>query len=170
MMKPMKQGTATLNLSSSSLIGVLIPIVVCNCQSWSLSPSLKKPRLELFSFLFAPLRYHALDANFHASWTKARGAPWIAPALEGKHGIACKERLGQISKTSVSFHLKGHPGTTSIYLDDGLRRYHAILYGLCTNRTRNDAVVPVTTVAIIGREGNSNHVNPNQTGDRNEIL
>jgi hypothetical protein len=52
------------------------------------------------------------------------------------HGIASEENLGQISETSVSFHLKVHHKRSTLlplYLDDGIRRYHAILYGLCTD-------------------------------------
>lgn len=89
------------------------------------------------SLLFS--RYHNLDAEFHARWNKQRSSPWMAKDLESYHGIASSEGLGQISETSVSFHLKHDQGKASRRIrmriaqlpDDGMRRYHAIIYNLC---------------------------------------
>jgi hypothetical protein len=83
------------------------------------------------SILLSGSRYHPLDVNFHAGWRAEDVAVWMPGILEEMHGIASKEELGQISETSVSFHLKDHNKKGSLYADDGLRRYHAILYGLC---------------------------------------
>ncbi len=77
-------------------------------------------------------RYHTWNADQHAAWSKEKPAQDWKKLVE-QHGIAWKEGLGQISQTSVSFHLK-NPGSTS--LDSGMRRYHAILYNLC-NLTRS---------------------------------
>ena len=73
-------------------------------------------------------RYHQANVNFHASWNHDVASVWRADSLEQVHGIISKEGLGQISETSVSFHLKGkHKGVQ----DRGMRRYYGILYGLC---------------------------------------
>jgi glycoprotein-N-acetylgalactosamine 3-beta-galactosyltransferase len=78
-------------------------------------------------------RYHASHAQFHASWHHDDPAPWRYEKLETFHGIASKEGAGQISETSVSFHLKGARHGIE---DRGIRRYHAILYGLCDKETQ----------------------------------
>jgi glycoprotein-N-acetylgalactosamine 3-beta-galactosyltransferase len=73
-------------------------------------------------------RYHQGSADFHATWNHERPSVWRADTLEKVHGIVSKEGLGQISETSVSFHLKGKRKGVQ---DRGIRRYHAILHGLC---------------------------------------
>jgi hypothetical protein len=78
-------------------------------------------------------RYHAGRADFHATWNHSLPAPWRYEPLEKVHGIANNEYLGQISETSVSFHLKG---PRKGFEDRGIRRYHAILYGLCNGTTQ----------------------------------
>jgi glycoprotein-N-acetylgalactosamine 3-beta-galactosyltransferase len=76
-------------------------------------------------------RYHTWNADQHADWAIGKPAQdWAY--LPENHGIAWKEGLGQISETSVSFHLKKKQIRT---IDSGMRRYHAILYGLCSNLT-----------------------------------
>jgi hypothetical protein len=88
------------------------------------------------SILLVGNRYHPLDVNFHSSWkAKSKAAVWLPQILKDVHGIASKEGLGQISETSVSFHLKDHHNKGSLYADGGLRRYHAILYGLCGDKS-----------------------------------
>ena len=76
-------------------------------------------------------RYHQASVNFHANWTRDQPAVWHPGPLDRVHGIASKEGLGQISESSVSFHLKGMPKGSQ---DRGMRRYHAILHGLCNGR------------------------------------
>jgi glycoprotein-N-acetylgalactosamine 3-beta-galactosyltransferase len=76
-------------------------------------------------------RYHTWNADQHTDWTIGKPAQdWAY--LPENHGIAWKEGLGQISETSVSFHLKKKQIRT---IDSGMRRYHAILYGMCSNLT-----------------------------------
>ena len=76
-------------------------------------------------------RYHTWNADQHADWSIGKPAQdWAY--LPNNHGIAWKEGLGQISETSVSFHLKKKQIRT---IDSGMRRYHAILYGMCSNLT-----------------------------------
>lgn len=84
-------------------------------------------------------RYHSLDAQFHATWNKGVPSPWRWEELEKYHHIVSKEGLGQISESSISFHLKDwnqkepNPNRTE---DDGIRRYHAILYGACQDNNQ----------------------------------
>lgn len=73
-------------------------------------------------------RYHQASANFHATWKHQYPSVWRADSLEKVHGILSKEELGQISETSISFHLKGKRKGVE---DRGMRRYHAILHGIC---------------------------------------
>jgi glycoprotein-N-acetylgalactosamine 3-beta-galactosyltransferase len=76
-------------------------------------------------------RYHTWNADQHAGWSVGKPAQdWAL--LPNNHGIAWKEGLGQISETSVSFHLKKKQVRT---IDSGMRRYHAILYSMCSNLT-----------------------------------
>jgi glycoprotein-N-acetylgalactosamine 3-beta-galactosyltransferase len=75
-------------------------------------------------------RYHQASVNFHASWKKGFPSVWRADSLEQFHGIKSKDGLGQISETSVSFHLKGRLKGVQ---DRGIRRYFAILYGQCNS-------------------------------------
>ena len=72
---------------------------------------------------FSPYeRYHALDVNFHARWRSGTKSVWHAEDLESLHGIASKDLLGQISETSVSFHIKDHDGRgKTMFADDGMR-------------------------------------------------
>ena len=76
-------------------------------------------------------RYHTWHVDQHADWSIGKPAQDWAH-LPKYHGIAWKEGMGQISETSVSFHLKKKEVRT---IDSGMRRYHAILYGLCGNET-----------------------------------
>ena len=78
-------------------------------------------------------RYHPWDAQVHASWTSKVEANWWPHVLESHHGIAQKERMGQISSSSVSFHLK--PADPSQPAPD-MRRYHALIYDLCQRVTK----------------------------------
>lgn len=72
-------------------------------------------------------RYHTWHADQHAAWKVGKpGQNW--KKLVSIHGIAWKEGLGQISESSVSFHLKD---SNSKSMDKGMRRYHALLYNLC---------------------------------------
>ena len=77
------------------------------------------------------VRYHHLDAQFHAAWVPTRKALWLWEKLQYFHGIRGNQTLlGQISKTSVSFHLDKST-VRSQAPDRGMRRYHAILYDQC---------------------------------------
>ena len=73
-------------------------------------------------------RYHQERVDYHARWNHQVPSVWRHESLQKAHGIASKEGLGQISETSVSFHLKGE---RKPFGDCGIRRYHAILYGKC---------------------------------------
>ena len=74
------------------------------------------------------VRYHHLDAQFHAAWVPTRHALWLWEKLYYFHGIRGNQSLlGQISSTSVSFHLDKST-VRSLAPDRGMRRYHAILY------------------------------------------
>lgn len=75
-------------------------------------------------------RYHAWYAQQHASWKPGQPCQDCYD-LPKNHGIAWKEGLGQISERSVSFHLKNPDAKAA---DSGMRRYHAILYGLCEHK------------------------------------
>lgn len=75
-------------------------------------------------------RYHPLDAEFHAKWEKTHPSPWDWVGLLTWHNISTyKERLESISETTVSFHLFKDVQSKNMY--NGLRRYHAIIYGYC---------------------------------------
>lgn len=77
------------------------------------------------------MRYHHLDAQFHAAWVPTRNAVWLWEKLQYFHGIRGNQsQLAQISNTSVSFHLDKST-VRSKARDRGIRRYHAILYDLC---------------------------------------
>ena len=76
-------------------------------------------------------RYHQANANFHVKWRIGTPSVWRADSLEKFHGIASLEGLGQISKSSVSFHLKDDEMPTA---EPPLRRYHAILYSCCSSQ------------------------------------
>jgi glycoprotein-N-acetylgalactosamine 3-beta-galactosyltransferase len=77
------------------------------------------------------VRYHHLDVHFHAAYIPSRLALWHWETLQQFHNITSNQKqLAQISTTSISFHLD--KGTVrSRERDRGIRRYHAILYGLC---------------------------------------
>lgn len=81
-------------------------------------------------------RYHPWGVDYHASWTKRKKGNWHPKVLETVHGIAQPEGLAQISDSSVSFHLKPLRTDPDLPPDRGMRRYHAILYGLCENILR----------------------------------
>jgi len=73
-------------------------------------------------------RYHHYDAQFHAVWTKNSSSNWNWRQLwKHQRMIVYKEKIEGISATSVTFHLVGK----SQFRDQGLRRYHALLYKLC---------------------------------------
>ena len=75
-------------------------------------------------------RYHHYDAEFHATWKRGRKSNWNWQELE-QHAnlVPFKDKLESISSTSVSFHLVGQ----SLFRDQGVRRYYALLYGHCQN-------------------------------------
>lgn len=76
-------------------------------------------------------RYHHYDAQFHATWTRGHKSNWNWRELwQHNKIITFKEKLESISSTSVSFHLV----QKSEFRDQGLRRYHALLYRLCNRR------------------------------------
>jgi glycoprotein-N-acetylgalactosamine 3-beta-galactosyltransferase len=78
-------------------------------------------------------RYHTWNVDQHVSWKAGvPGQDW--ESLVNEHGIAWKEGIRQVSESSVAFHLK-QPRTTPQASDSGMRRYHAILYGLCRNHS-----------------------------------
>lgn len=77
------------------------------------------------------VRYHHLDAQFHAGWVPTRHALWLWEKLQYFHNIRGNQtKLAQISNTSVSFHL-AKTMVRSKSRDRGIRRYHAILNDLC---------------------------------------
>lgn len=87
-------------------------------------------------------RYHPLHAQYHVRWVRVLAAPWYPDILQERFNITAtnKERSDGISSTTVTFHLidgwnmtKTPHGLTppSIFGDNGMRRYHAIVYGLC---------------------------------------
>jgi glycoprotein-N-acetylgalactosamine 3-beta-galactosyltransferase len=74
------------------------------------------------------VRFHHLDAQFHASWTPVRSALWLWPKLQYFHKIRGNQsKLEQISNTSTTFHLDKSK-VRSRERDRGIRRYHAILH------------------------------------------
>ena len=77
------------------------------------------------------MRYHHLDAQFHASWKPGKRHVLNWESLQYLHNIRGNQSmLAQISNTSTTFHLaKGMVRSTA--RDRGIRRYHAILYQLC---------------------------------------
>ena len=75
-------------------------------------------------------RYHPWDAAYHGFWNHKQKANWIPRLLENQ-GIASKDNMGQISKSSVSFHLKQLKPDASLPPDSGMRLYYALLYGKC---------------------------------------
>mmetsp|Transcript_27872 Transcript_27872/g.41133 ORF Transcript_27872/g.41133 Transcript_27872/m.41133 type:complete len:178 (-) Transcript_27872:2689-3222(-) len=77
-------------------------------------------------------RYHHYDAEFHATWRRGMGENWNYRELMEHHGInSYQERLDSISETSTTFHLVQ---PDKIFPDKGLRRYHALLRGLCQQK------------------------------------
>ena len=87
-------------------------------------------------------RYHTMDAHYHATYNSKVPSRWRAKALATYHGIEAtsREYLESISSTTVSFHLarytKNAYGSSppSVFDDNGLRRYHAIVYNICPNQ------------------------------------
>jgi glycoprotein-N-acetylgalactosamine 3-beta-galactosyltransferase len=78
-------------------------------------------------------RYHHYDPQFHASWNQLFPSNWGWKALQLHHNIISdQEYLNGISSTSTTFHLV----RKSIYSDNGLRRYHALLYRLCGDKVK----------------------------------
>jgi hypothetical protein len=87
-------------------------------------------------------RYHPFHAHFHAWWRFPNAANWYPEDLL-RQGITAtmKGRLESISETSVSFHLVKtsiHEAPETNFSDRGMRRYHAILFGLCPNQSIAD--------------------------------
>jgi hypothetical protein len=88
-------------------------------------------------------RYHPFHAHFHAWWRFPNAANWYPEDLL-LQGITAtmKGRLESISETSVSFHLVKrtsiHVAPETNFSDRGMRRYHAILFGLCPNQSIAD--------------------------------
>lgn len=77
------------------------------------------------------VRYHHLDAQFHAGWVPKRHALWLWEKLQYFHNIRGNQtKLAQISNTSVSFHLDKKM-VRSKSRDRGIRRYHVILNDKC---------------------------------------
>lgn len=76
-------------------------------------------------------RYHAWDAAYHAAWNHNKKANWFPKILEEFQHIASKDGMGQISRTSVSFHLKQDKRNPALPSDSGVRFYYANLYGKC---------------------------------------
>jgi hypothetical protein len=69
-----------------------------------------------------------------------------------KHDIQSKEG-GQISSTTVAFHLSKNHKTRGKrprkkHQDDGIRRYHAILYGLCQTNETNDEMTGMHAMGV----------------------
>jgi glycoprotein-N-acetylgalactosamine 3-beta-galactosyltransferase len=78
-------------------------------------------------------RYHHYDPQFHASWNQLLRSNWGWKILKSRHKIiANQEYLNGISSTSTTFHLY----RKSNYSDNGLRRYHALLYRLCDDKVK----------------------------------
>eukprot|EP00977_Amphora_coffeiformis_P002880 scaffold538_cov166-Amphora_coffeaeformis.AAC.22 len=75
-------------------------------------------------------RWHPWDAKYHANWDKTQKANWYPKHLK-LQGIANKDFMGQISKNSVSFHLKQTKPNPALPPDSGVRFYYALLYGKC---------------------------------------
>lgn len=74
------------------------------------------------------VRFHHLDAQFHASWTPKLPSVWLWPKLQYYHGIRGNQsKLEQISNTSTTFHLV-QSKVRSRERDRGMRRYYAILH------------------------------------------
>ena len=87
-------------------------------------------------------RYHPYHAHFHAWWRFPNAANWYPEDLL-RQGITAtmKGRLESISATTVSFHLVKtsiHEAPETNFSDRGMRRYHAILFGLCPNQSIAD--------------------------------
>ena len=79
--------------------------------------------------------FHHLDAQFQANFDEdnQRNAVYQPAIMERSRNIKSKFGLEGVSESSVSFHL-----TTSRKIKaspERLRRYHAILYGLCGKET-----------------------------------
>jgi len=83
---------------------------------------------------FGEATFHYGDIQRHANWTNGvsdKNWKYSAPIatahrdLPNLFDIAWKEGMGQISKRSVSFHLRDLASGT------GMQRYHSLLYGLC---------------------------------------
>ncbi len=73
-------------------------------------------------------RYHPYDPPFHAEWNSQQRSNLRWKDLLTYHNVTSnQEYLHGISATSTTFHLI----SKSRYQDNGLRRYHALLYGLC---------------------------------------
>jgi glycoprotein-N-acetylgalactosamine 3-beta-galactosyltransferase len=83
-------------------------------------------------------RYHHYDPEFHARWDRGMGSNWGWRDLLKYHQIiAYQQRLETVSVTSATFHLTAK----SMYRDQGLRRYHALLYGLCGDGLKLEPLV-----------------------------
>jgi hypothetical protein len=76
-----------------------------------------------------------MDADFHVYWKQGKATPWRYATVARTARVHAKDHLGQISKSSVSFHLKGIK--LRHFSDGGMRRYHSIIHGHCI---KNDTV------------------------------
>ena len=76
--------------------------------------------------------WHPWDAAYHSTWNHTKVANWYPTLLDKHQGIKSKDNMGQISKNSVSFHLKQlKKSDATLPPDSGMRLYHALLYGQC---------------------------------------
>lgn len=76
-------------------------------------------------------RYHPWDAAYHSNWDHTKKANWYPKLLRDYQKIESKDGMGQISKNSVSFHLKPPFPNPVLPEDYGMRLYYAHLYGKC---------------------------------------
>lgn len=90
------------------------------------------------------VRYHHLDVQYHSAWIPTRKSLWHWEKLQYFHDIRGNQSmLGQISNTSVSFHLADSM-VRSLARDRGIRRYHAILYDKCGSSFANQVAQAAT--------------------------
>jgi glycoprotein-N-acetylgalactosamine 3-beta-galactosyltransferase len=83
-------------------------------------------------------RFHSLNTDFHAKWTLGVPAPWQPVTMRKYHHVTVKTEMESVSETRVTFHLNEAKNDGS-YLTrsqstsavEGMRRYHAIVHGLC---------------------------------------
>ncbi|KAL3921395.1 MAG: hypothetical protein SGILL_002769 [Bacillariaceae sp.] len=87
-------------------------------------------------------RFHILNADFHAHWKYPKKSPFRPKLMNDEYGIKEPDEMGQIPRSTVSFHLKNpfelrksfKPNKLrefEDFIDDGMRRYFASIYKLC---------------------------------------